>query len=224
MVGGCAGILMIDSGSCLNLVGEQFVRDVLRIKSENISPTQIKIKGISGNTVPAVGEVKLNISIVGQSFDIIFIVIQNAVFTADLLLSYWGLVYCNIVIDFGIKIIKLDNASIPFRLTHSDGGLNQASLMHNSCEKEKSNNSERECKNVCTQSHEQICKQVSDQCMQVNDKGKNSNNERECEKACTHSHEQICKQVSDQCMQVDDKGKNSNNERECEKACTHVSK
>ena len=142
VVGGCAGTLMIDSGSCLNLVGEQFVRDVLRIKSENITPTEIKIRGISGNTVPAVGEVKINISIVGQSFDIIFIVIQNAVFPADLLLSYWGLVYCKIVIDFGNKIIRLDSTSIPFCLTHSDSGLNPASLMHNSREKEKSNNSE----------------------------------------------------------------------------------
>ena len=49
---------MIDSGSCLNLVGEQFVRDVLGIKRENISPTEIKIKGISGNTVSALGEVE----------------------------------------------------------------------------------------------------------------------------------------------------------------------
>ena len=79
---------MIDSGSCLNLVGEQFVRDVLGINRENISPTEIKIKGISGNTVFALGEVKLNLRILGQSFDIIFIVILNAVFPTDLLLSY----------------------------------------------------------------------------------------------------------------------------------------
>ena len=52
---------MIDSGSCLNLVGEQFVRDVLGIKKENISPTEIKIKGISGNMVSALREVKLNL-------------------------------------------------------------------------------------------------------------------------------------------------------------------
>ena len=164
VVGGCAGTLMIDSESCLKLVREQLVKDVLRIKNENITPTEIKIRGISGNTVPAVGEVRITISIIGQSFDIIFIVIRNAVFPAGLLLSYWGLVYCKIVIDFGNKIIRLDSASIPFQLTHSDSRLSPASLMHNSREKEKSNNSERESKNVCTQSHEQICKQVSNQC------------------------------------------------------------
>ena len=80
----CASTLMIDSGSCLNLVEEQSVRDVLGIKRENISLTEIKIKGISGNTVSAIGEVKLNLRILGQSFDIIFIVIPNAVFPADL--------------------------------------------------------------------------------------------------------------------------------------------
>ena len=44
IVCGCASTLMIDSGGCLNLAGEQFVRDVLGIKRENISPTKIKIK------------------------------------------------------------------------------------------------------------------------------------------------------------------------------------
>ena len=130
IVCGCASTLMIDSGSCLNLVGEQFVRDVLGIHRENISPTEIKIKGISGNTVSALGEVKLNLRIIGQSFDIIFIVILNAVFPADLLLSYWGLVYCKLVIDFGRKLIKLDKASIPSNLAHSDSSLNRARSIH----------------------------------------------------------------------------------------------
>ena len=93
IVCGCASTLMIDSGSCLNLVGEQFVRDVLGIKRKNISPTEIKIKGISGNTVSALGEVKLNLRILGQSFDIIFIVILNAVFQQT---------YCYLIVDLHI--------------------------------------------------------------------------------------------------------------------------
>ena len=79
---------------------------------------------------------------------------------------------------------------------------------------------------MCTQSHEQICrqvsnqckqvsnqcKQVSDQCMQVDDKRKNSNNEREREEACTQSHRELCKQVTDQCMQVDKSNKLNHND------------
>ena len=168
IVCGCASTLMIDSGSCLNLVGEQFVRDVLGIKRENISPTEIKIKGISGNTVSALGELKLNLRIIGQSFDIIFIVIPNAVFPADLLLSYWGLVYCKLVIDFGKKLIKLDETSIPFNLAHSDSGLNTASLIHSNSEHDKSSSSESVCK------HE--CKQVSKKCKQVHETGKQDSN------------------------------------------------
>ena len=142
---------MIDSGSCLNLIGEQFVRDVLGIKRENISPTEIKIKGISGNTVSALREVKLNLRILGESFDIIFIVIPNAVFPADLLLSYWGLVYCKLVIDLGRKLIKLDEASIPFNLAHSDSSLNRARSIHCNIEYDKRSSSEDACKHECKQ-------------------------------------------------------------------------
>ena len=159
---------MIDSGSCLNLVGEQFVRYVLGINRENIFSTEIKIKGISGNTVSALGEVKLNLRILGQSFDIIFIVIPNAVFPADLLLSYWGLVYRKLVIDFGRKLIKLDEASIPFNLTHSDSSWNRAHSIHCNSEYDKRSSGENECK------HE--CKQVSKWRTQVQETGKQDSN------------------------------------------------
>ena len=165
---GCAGTLMIDSGSCLNLVGEQFVRDVLGINSEDVSPTEIKIKGIRGNTVSTIGEVKLNLRVLGQSFDIIFIVIPNAGFPADLLLSYCGLVYCKLVIDFGKKLIKLDEASISFSLTHSDSGLNRARLIHSNSENDRRSSSERVCMD--------ICKQESNKCAQVNEIGKQDGN------------------------------------------------
>ena len=168
IVCGCASTLMIDSGSCLNLVGEQLVRDVLRINRENISPTKIKIKGISGNMVSALGEVNLNLRILGQSFDIIFIVIPNAVFPADLLLSYWGLVYCKLVIDFGGKLIKLDKASIPFNLTHNDSSLNRARSIHCNSEYDKRRSGENVCK------HE--CKQVSKWSTQVQETGKQDSN------------------------------------------------
>ena len=34
VVCGCTGTMMIDSGSCLNLVGEQFVRNVYKLKAK----------------------------------------------------------------------------------------------------------------------------------------------------------------------------------------------
>ena len=40
--------MLLDSGSCLNLVGESFVKDVLGIKSEDILPSEIMIKGFVG--------------------------------------------------------------------------------------------------------------------------------------------------------------------------------
>ena len=106
--------------------------------------------------------------ILGQSFDIIFIVIPNAVFPADLLLSYWGLVYCKLVIDFGRKLIKLDEASIPFNLAHSDSSLNRAHSVHCNSEYDKRSSSEHVCK------HE--CKQVSKRCTQVQETGKQDSN------------------------------------------------
>ena len=60
--------------------------------------------------------------ILEQSFEIIFIVIQNAVFPTDLLLSYWRLMYCKYIIDFSQKINKLYDTSIPFCLAHNDCG------------------------------------------------------------------------------------------------------
>ena len=111
---------------------------------------------------------KLNLRILGQSFDIIFIVIPNAVFPADLLLSYWGLVYCKLVIDFGRKLIKLDEASIPFNLAHSDSSLNRARSIHCNSEYDKRSSSENACK------HE--CKQVSKRRAQVQETGKQDSN------------------------------------------------
>ena len=60
--------LMLDSGSCLNLVGEQFIKDVLGVKSEDIKPVEITIKGISGGSIDAVGEVKLALNVMGRYF------------------------------------------------------------------------------------------------------------------------------------------------------------
>ena len=111
---------------------------------------------------------KLNLRILGQSFDIIFIVIPNAVFPADLLLSYWRLVYCKLVIDFGKKLIKLDETSIPFNLAHSDSSLNRAGSIHCNSEHDKRSSSESVCK------HE--CKQVSKKCTQVQETGKQDSN------------------------------------------------
>ena len=71
--------------------------------------------------------------ILKQSFEIIFIAIQNAVFPTDLLLSYWGLMYCKFIIDFSQKIPKLEDTSIPFCPAHNDCGLNECDLFHKSC-------------------------------------------------------------------------------------------
>ena len=111
---------------------------------------------------------KLNLRIIGQSFDIIFIVIPNAVFPADLLLPYWRLVYCKLVIDFGKKLIKLDEASTLFNLTHSDSSLSRDSSIHCNSEYDKRSSSESVC------NHE--CKQVSKKCTQVQETGKQDSN------------------------------------------------
>ena len=123
---------------------------------------------ISGNTISALEEVKLNLRILGQPFDIIFIVIPKEIFPADLLLSYWGLVYCKLVIDFGRKLIKLDEASVPFNLAHSDSSLNRARSIHCNSEYDKRSSSE----NVCKHEH----KQVSKRCTQVQETGKKDSN------------------------------------------------
>ena len=120
--------LMLDSGSCLNLVGEQFIKDVLGVKSEDIKPVEITIKGISGGSIDAVGEVKLALNVMGRSFSVIFIIIPRVTFPTDLLLSYWGLVFCKFTIDFGNRLLKCEDDTIPFSLSSGAFNLNLASL------------------------------------------------------------------------------------------------
>ena len=120
--------LMLDSGSCLNLVGEQFIKDVLGVKSEDIKPADITIKGISGYSIDAVGEVKLTLNVMGRLFHVIFIVIPRVTFPTDLLLSYWGLVFCKFTIDFGNRLLKCEDDAIPFSLSSGAFNLNLASL------------------------------------------------------------------------------------------------
>ena len=120
--------LMLDSGSCLNLVGEQFIKDVLGVKSEDIKPVEITIKGISGGSIDAAGEVKLALNVIGLSFYVIFIVIPAVTFPTDLLLSYWGLVFCKFTIDFGNRLLKCEDDTVPFSLSSGAFNLNLASL------------------------------------------------------------------------------------------------
>ena len=117
--------LMLDSGSCLNLVGEQFIKDVLGVKSEDIKPVDITIKG---GSIDAVGEVKLALNVMGRSFHVIFIIIPRVTFPTDLLLSYWGLVFCKFTIDFGNRLLKCEDDAIPFSLSSGAFNLNLANL------------------------------------------------------------------------------------------------
>ena len=68
-----------------------------------------------------------------------FLVSQNAVFPADLLLIYWELVQCKFVIDFSQKTIMLGVNSVPYHLSHKDHGLNELDLIHESCEQDVGN-------------------------------------------------------------------------------------
>ena len=45
VVCGCTSTVMIDSGSCLNLVGEQFVRNVYKLKAKIFYQLRLKSKG-----------------------------------------------------------------------------------------------------------------------------------------------------------------------------------
>ena len=70
--------LITDKGSCLNLIGKQFVRNVLQIKSEDDLPSRVRIKGISGQVLTVVKEIKLKFSALGETFKVpvIFLVIH----------------------------------------------------------------------------------------------------------------------------------------------------
>ena len=120
--------LMLDSGSCLNLVGEQFIKDVLGVKSEDIKPVEITIKGISCGSIEAVGEVKLALNVMGRPFHVTFIVIPAVAFPTDLLLSYWCLVFCKFTIDFGNRLLKCEDDKVPFSLSSGAFNLNMANL------------------------------------------------------------------------------------------------
>ena len=60
VVCGHACSLIFDKCSCMNLVGEHFVRNKLQIKSEDILPSLVRIKEISCQVFLAVRKVKLN--------------------------------------------------------------------------------------------------------------------------------------------------------------------
>ena len=66
---------MLDTGSCLNLVGIDFLKNTLNLQESDIVQTGAKIRGISGDTFPAYGEVVLSIKILGKVFKIQFLVI-----------------------------------------------------------------------------------------------------------------------------------------------------
>ena len=58
----------------------------------------------------------------------IFIIIPRVTFPTDLLLSYWGLVFCKFTIDFGNRLLKCEDDTIPFSLSSGAFNLNLASL------------------------------------------------------------------------------------------------
>ena len=89
---------------------------------------EITIKGISGGSIDAVGEVKLALNVMGRSFYVIFIVIPAVTFPTDLLLSYWGLVFCKFTIVFGNRLLKCEDDTVPFSLSSGAFNLNLASI------------------------------------------------------------------------------------------------
>ena len=80
--------ILLDTGSKLNLVSRDFLVNNLDIGSDNIKPTDVLVKGVSGNVFPAAGEIDLSFSVVNRNFCYKFVVLNNKTFPADLLLSY----------------------------------------------------------------------------------------------------------------------------------------
>ena len=74
------------------------------------------------------GEVKLALNVMGRPFHVTFIVIPAVAFLTDLLLSYWGLVFCKFTTDFGNRLLKCEDDTVPFSFSWGAFNLNMASL------------------------------------------------------------------------------------------------
>ena len=83
---GCS--ILLDTGSKLNLVSQSFIKEKLNIDSQRIHPSNVLIKGVSGNVFQALGEIDLSFSLEQRNLQYRFVVLSKSSLPTDLLLSY----------------------------------------------------------------------------------------------------------------------------------------
>ena len=108
-IGALAFLALMDSASSLNLLKEE-VLDKCLIGKDQIRKSAICIKGINGKVSKAIGEIKLNISIMDRDFDFTFTIMSDANFPTPILLGYNALHAAHLVTNFQTGKVWFSNS------------------------------------------------------------------------------------------------------------------
>ena len=129
-VRGKSCLMLLDTGSKLNLVSKSFLLESLGVSCSEIRDSSVCIKGVSGSVFSAAGEIDLQFSVLNRCFSSRFVVLDRKTFPADLLLSFVSLVDCGFVVNFASKsVVFPDGEHLSLSISNASQSLNVANLV-----------------------------------------------------------------------------------------------